>query len=314
MVAPVALPAAGAAAMQWLPALGSFMGGAGGMMGGIMGGGGSAVRYRANKFGGEAYRQKIKAYWGSTMKAARRHKIHPLAALGVNPASGPPPVRTGGKTGPSTGQRLKMMGQGIGEMAGAGQSEIQKAQILNLNSRTEYWNEMAEKIRRDTPVGQQDAGNKYDIRVEDLAPPKHPSYEPGIKPLEAIYSYQNKLGENVLEFLPSRDAQDYLSESWIDNMKYRVQKEAKGYATGVVKIDTKKSRAVRNRLDDLTMTHPPRPGYYYAFNFAHGRPIEIKQHKYLRAQLYDAPYLNVARYTGLGADWRNKNPKGQRRY
>ncbi len=96
--------AAGGAAYtapSWLPA--AIAGGSAltSMIGGAaqsMFGGSSKTRYKANKFGGDAYRQRIGAYWNETMRQARRHKVHPLFALGGHAPAASPPVPVGGSS------------------------------------------------------------------------------------------------------------------------------------------------------------------------------------------------------------------------
>lgn len=62
----------------------------------------------------------IDSHWASTMGNAKKYGIHPLAALGVSPASGPAVYQDG------KGIDLNAMGQGIDRMANAGRSSTQR--------------------------------------------------------------------------------------------------------------------------------------------------------------------------------------------
>lgn len=83
------------------------------------------------------------------VKGAKAAGIHPLAALGVSPQTAPS-KRIGGVD-------FGQMGAGIRNMTKAGQSEVTKAQIENLEARTKLINKQAEQIGKESPPGQVEA-------------------------------------------------------------------------------------------------------------------------------------------------------------
>lgn len=234
-------------------------------------------------------------WWDMQMAMAKKHGIHPLAALGVRPDMGPVAQPHG-----SAGDALTRMGQGLSRMGDTGMSEIQKAQIENIKADTRIKNMEAERIKRETPEGQGTSG----ITEEILAPPINPAYE-GKNALENVYFHQLMNGERAIEFLPGQGAQDYLSESFVDNTKYRLMKETQGYKLSMSRISDQTKTDIRNWLDDLEMYYPPRPGYYYAWNFKAGRPREIKLKKYGKPRLFDTKFYYEPRFGGF-QQWRNK--------
>lgn len=278
-----------------MSAAGTFLGGLGQFAGSMMGDD-EKVKLK-NMYHEEDVRRSIKHRFKYSREFGQQYGFHPLLGLGINPAvSGSRPI----KVGDNKGSKLAGMGQGLNKMLSAGQSELTKAQIENMKANTNLINKKAEQIGKDAPEGQGQG-----IVETNLGPVRDRSLEPGIKALENVYTYKNKFGENVLEFLPSQDAADYLSESWWDNWKYRIQKEAKGFGQAFKRIDYKDANLIRDRLNKLEDSHPPRAGYYYAFNFLHGRPIEIKIDKYKGERLFDSKSFNTPRRSGF-QNWRNK--------
>lgn len=276
-------------------AAGTFLGGLGQFAGSMMGDD-EKVKLK-NMYHEEDVRRSIKHRFKYSREFGQQYGFHPLLGLGINPAvSGSRPI----KVGDNKGSKLAGMGQGLNKMLSAGQSELTKAQIENMKANTNLINKKADQIGKDAPEGQGQG-----IVETNLGPVRDRSLEPGIKALENVYTYKNKFGENVLEFLPSQDAEDYLSESWWDNMKYRVQKESKGFSTGFKRINTESAELIRDRLNRLEDSHPPRAGYYYSFSMLHGRPIEIKIDKYKGERLFDSKSLNTPRRSGF-QNWRNK--------
>lgn len=221
--------------------------------------------------------------------------IHPLVSMGVHPSSA-------GLAQPSSNRDysgFEKMGQGMRDII-AGKSELQQAQIDNIKANTEY-------IRSKIPG--QDVSNTG-ILETDLPPdPVRPSNDILSKPMEQAYYMENLEGEHILESLPSQDASDYLSESYLDNMKYRLIKEGRGYSRAFSRMTQKDINVMRAYLDRVRQYHPNRAGWYWAFNFKYGRPVEIRDTKYKKKQLFDSKYIGEQRYSGFDAginNWRNK--------
>ena len=127
--------------------IGSLLSGVG-ALGGLFGGGSNlkdADRMRAQNFEDQKYILQNQVQWRAA--DAKAAGLHPLATLGLSPASAP--VGVLGDKGPSLGDRLSTAGQSIGRAVAALQSreerefsrasqalqlEEQKARIRLLNS------------------------------------------------------------------------------------------------------------------------------------------------------------------------------------
>lgn len=287
--------------IEWLTPVGTFLGGAGQAAQGIQGimpdsgdgyRGGATRRMLSDQL---KYQGMLQGQtWRNQMWLAKQQGIHKLVAAGLNPAMG------GGWQsimGSKKSGDWSDLGQGLERMSKVGMSEVQKAQLENLKAETDLRNAEAERIRADMPAHQDPTA----VHVENLPPPKNPAYQ-GENALEKVYFHQKINGERELEFLPSQDAQDYLSESWWDNLKYRVKKEWQGYGLSARRMKPQTVQMIRNFLDELEMIYPPRAGWNYAWSFKAGRPIEIKKNKYGKgAKLFDTKYLKERRYTGFDA-------------
>lgn len=131
MVAPIMAAMAGAGAASGggflssiggAAGIGSLLSGASSFLGGLGIGGSKEPKPIGQKHLRQFARQAITDHWDSTMASAKKHGIHPLAALGVNPASGPMIPQQSG----SRGIDLAQMGQGIDRAANAGRSAVQR--------------------------------------------------------------------------------------------------------------------------------------------------------------------------------------------
>ena len=258
-------------------------------IGNVVGIGGDVKDLLSSQSGYDAgdHAESIRTHWSQTMAMANRFGIHPLVAMGINPSQG-----GYANLGPSTGKKLQSLGQSIRRLP---ESATDKARARLDNAKAA----LIERDLADIP-GQVDK-----ITEEDLPAPAARHYEKQLKPMEMVTINSN----GMLDFFPSRDTQDYLSEAAIENFKYMVQKEWSGYKnsinvqTGMIKGDAE--IRLRDRLDELEMYFPPRPGHYYAFNTTMGRPRQIRNNKYGRKKLIDSKNSRISRYAGFG-DWRNK--------
>ena len=151
MVAPAAAaaPAAASSIPAWAGAAGAVLGGMGQFVSGF--GGNDRIDMSPMNKAWKRQRQVLTHQIRWRVKDAKRAGLHPLAALGVSPAAGPSANVVAER---SNRGNFAQMGQGLQQILQAGQSELQKAQIENLNSRTNYWNKKAADIGRNTPTGQ----------------------------------------------------------------------------------------------------------------------------------------------------------------
>ena len=190
-------------------AAGSFLGGMGQFAGAASDifGGSNFDAHKAQKKAKKFAREQRWYSMNETIQRravdAKKAGLHPLAALGIS-ASGGPSVSIGAGPQGNTGRALRNMGQGINKALNAGQSEITKAQIENINAETRLKSAQADRILTDSPPGQ------GGIHEENLPPPAQRSYEPGIKPMETVTTWENDQGENVLDFFPAREVQDLI--------------------------------------------------------------------------------------------------------
>lgn len=144
---PAASSAAGAGASSWLPALGGVLGGMGQFAGGVSGmfGGSDHIDQTPANKAWRRHKQQMQNQIRWRVKDAKKAGLHPLAALGISPASGP-------SMGPSvgsqrdTGRSLANMGQGL-QRALAGKNELDQAMAR-------YYNAMAERAMRPVISGQ----------------------------------------------------------------------------------------------------------------------------------------------------------------
>lgn len=140
--------AAGAgAASSWLPALGGVLGGMGQFAGGVSGmfGGSDHIDQSPANKAWKRQKEMMKRQIQWRVKDAKRAGLHPLAALGISPASGPSMGPSIGSRR-STGRSLANMGQGLKAML-AGKNELDAAMAA-------YYRAMAQKVLRPTIPGQ----------------------------------------------------------------------------------------------------------------------------------------------------------------
>ena len=99
--------------------IGQFLGGLGSVFGGKKKGPSHADQLAFNN-------QIVRGTIANTVGAAKEAGIHPLAALGINPASGAGFQIGNDSTGPDIGSAIANMGQGIGRATAAYQSKEQR--------------------------------------------------------------------------------------------------------------------------------------------------------------------------------------------
>jgi hypothetical protein len=276
----MAAAGAGAASAPVWPYIVAGIGSAVGSIGsalGSMSGGSTTRRVRANKYGGEAHRQSIATHWNETMRMAEKHGIHPLAALGVNPGTGPRAVPSG-SGGPSATEKMAAMSQAIGktlrtpyEMKMARYSLQQEAEKLRgMRLQNEITQRQVSQV--DTLSGPPGSG----ISEETLASPMQGVVPGSIPEVQMIV----KPG-GYIDFIPSRDVQDYYSESLIENSVFQAKKYWRKFTDFVDTkrnlFDPKLQRELRDKLDDLANHAPPGRGYYYTYDATIGMPRIVQR-------------------------------------
>lgn len=245
----------------------------------------------------------ITSQWDSTMRMAKKHGIHPLAALGQS-VSNVPFQRVGG-----SGSTWANIGQGISRMAQAGQSEIQKAQVANIQADTELKRMEARKMAEKAPPGQM---GSQGIKVTNL-PLSSPHWASGEERGQAVQALEQLYRDDrgIINAMPAEGAQDYMSESAIANIPYQFKKVWRQLFTPAAAISQKKLNVIRDRLDDMEgfmrQNGKLRPDEYLTYDSNEGLPRvkrdtgEKKRLFFLRNKNYKQQPL---RYGGM---WYRRN-------
>lgn len=257
-----------------LPAIGGFLGGAGQFTGGM-----------ANLFGGsdhidrDAIRRNMVWQWQNQMRhiraGAEAAGIHPLAALGVNMASGPM-SRAFERQIQRHGSDFANMGQGLGRVLDA------QARLLNAQ---------ADKVIE----GQADGG----IKEENLPAPNYQGIEAGWQPKNVI-TVEPETG--LVEFWPSERIQDSMSEDMIKKYSDKIRRWWRDLtrSKGNLKyVDLDKVRMHMDRLE----SHMALPPDQYLVVTRSGQP-RVVRYKGGKKYLYESKKGGVLRYSGFGS-WRN---------
>ena len=261
--------------MAWpaaLAAMGTFIGGASqaGAAGSQLFGGSGR-----NQYSGRRHRKAISNQMHQTAYSARYENegFHPLTMMGISPSAGPPPVRVGN----NKGRAMQNMGQGINKMMQAGQSEIQKAQIRNLDARTDYVNAQAAQLAKNAPQGQ--AG----ISEVNL-PLGHPSYSSGQQKGKAVQGLEQlyRTGDMIVA-MPAEGAQDFMSESLFAMIPYMIKQTKQMAFTGKGAYSDKdltKFRDKLNKVEDFLRSQKEiRPDEYLQWDMDSGQVMVTQSTK-----------------------------------
>lgn len=290
--------AATASSFPWA-GIGSFLGGMGQFAGGASGlFGGDHVK----KWDEHDYRRMINQHWGASMANAKKYGIHPLVAVGIKPGSGPT-AHAAPRSG--TGGALTSMGQALTRMSAVGMSEVQKAQIANLNAQTRLINSQANEIKTKSPAGQAGPG----VITNSNLPLKHPSYASGDqegRAVKGLYQLYRHHDGSILK-IPAEDAADYLSESVVDAALLQGKRWWRNLTRRRNKMTPGQLRTVRDELDDIEFfmrqNGELRPDEYLQFSYQMGLPKVTRSMQGRRKTLFTRKGryesgINFPRYGG----------------
>lgn len=180
------------------------------------------------------------------------------------------------------------MGQGLERMTTNGMSDLQKAQIENINAETRLINKRADQIGQDAPYN-----SGVETPIAEVANKKG-LYEAKALPLQAPGGGRQlgeQGGEKVM-FMPSgqmlrapaEGLEDLVSDDIMAKVRFYLpewKKIAKGWATHGFKSnqDTDTARRFRNAtrlyLVGLEKSHPPPKGMMYVWDIKSGAPYRV---------------------------------------
>lgn len=262
-----------ASAMPW-GSIGGFLGGMGQFAGGMSGlfGQGGMDAHKMQKKSKKFARQQMYRQMHQTIQArvrdARKAGIHPLAALGVSPASGPSAAFGMDSKDYGRGKMLANMGQGL-QRALAGKSELDSAMA-------EYYRAMARKVSTPAIGGQGDAALVVD-RKGVLKPSEKRGYQvvpAQVNPQRAhgyvagpsgFYNFAN-VPDGGVQVYPTQKFQESTSEGF-HALEYGIKMSgqwAKGISLNA--LNGPKAMMARNKLRDEQRAVEAEYGGRYAYS------------------------------------------------
>lgn len=315
------VPSIAAGTAGSLKGAGSLLGGLGGFAGGLAGlmqsGSGKM------KYSGKRHKKSIDNEMYMRLSAARRYGeqygISPLVALGIQPTS-TPMYAHGGKS--SMARSLSAMGQGLGRMSGNGMSELQRAQIENINAETRLINKRAEEIGKDAPYSSGETGQPIAQAGDGLYEKKPlPQQAPG-----GGRQLGEQGGEKVM-FMPSgqmlrapaEGLEDLVSDDIMAKVRFYLpewKRIAKGWSTHGFEsnesydVSRRFRNATRLYLVGLEKSHPPPKGMMYVWDVKSGAPWRVPRKKFQRLFKHTSKYgmqveFNRPKKTGWRERWHN---------
>lgn len=267
------MSAAGGSSMA-LPAIGGFLGGMGQFAGGMQGlfgdqGGMDAhkMQKKSKKFARQQLQRQMRStiYW--RVRDAKRSGLHPLAALGISPHSGPSATFGMDSGRGSKGRALANMGQGI-QRAMAGKNELESAMA-------EYYRAMAKKASSTVIGGQPESlvvdkagvlkpssNRGYDVVPAQVNPQRAHGYVAGPS---GFYNFAN-VPDGGVQVYPTQKFQESTSEGF-HALEYGIKMSgqwAKNISLNA--LNTPKSMMARNQLRNEQRAVEAEYGGRYAYS------------------------------------------------